>query len=90
MTVTIELLDALKASNGGASDYRAAKLLGLSQPTVSNYRTGLKHFSDEKLVLVCSMLGIDPAPYLVRMQIERAKSDIGRDTWNALLARLAA
>ena len=90
MTVTFELLDLLKSSNGACSDYRAAKLLGVSQPTMSDYRVGRQSLSAARVVQVCEMLQIDPAPYLVRLQIERAKCDIDRGAWERLLERLAA
>ena len=40
MSVTVELLDSLKAAQGGVSDYRAAKLLCVAQQTMSKYRNG--------------------------------------------------
>lgn len=90
MSVTIELLDRLKASRGGVSDYRAAKILGVSQPTVSSWRTGVKSLSAEKVILICEILREPLAPWLLRWQIERAKCDKERQAWEAVAERLAA
>lgn len=90
MSVTLELLDLLKTSKGGVSDYACRRLLNVSQQTVSKYRLGDASFSAEKVVEVCQMLSIDPGPWLVRLQIERAKCDIDRGAWERVLERLAA
>lgn len=90
MSVTIELLDCLKASNGGASDYRIAKILGLRQQTISDYRNERISFSEERVIQACELMHIEPAPYLFRLQAERARCDKARDFWNHAAARLAA
>lgn len=40
MTLTVELLDMAKTAQGISSDYRLAKVLGVSCHVVSNYRRG--------------------------------------------------
>jgi predicted transcriptional regulator len=90
MSVTLELLDALKASQDNASDYRVAKLLGVTQQTISKYRVGQSPISAEKMIIACELAGLDPVEWLIKLQAERAKCDAEKDIWNGLLTRTAA
>jgi len=90
MSVSTDLLDALKASQGNASDYRAAKLLCVTQQTISKYRTDQCPLSAEKVILACELAGLDPIEWLLKLQAERAKSTAEKDLWNNLLTRTAA
>jgi hypothetical protein len=90
MSVSTDLLDALKASQGGCSDYRAAQLLCVAQPVVSKYRNGVMPLSAEKVILACEIAGFDPIPWLLRLQAERAKCTAEKDIWEGLLNSMAA
>lgn len=90
MSVSIELLDALKAAQDNASDYRAAKLLGVAQQTMSKYRQGQCPLSAEKVILACNLAGLNAMEWLLRLQIERAKCTAEKAIWNDALHRLAA
>lgn len=90
MSVSTDLLDALKASRNGCSDYRAAKLLCVAQPTMSKYRNEQCPLSAEKVILACELAGLDPIEWLLKLQAERAKSTAEKDIWNGLLDRMAA
>lgn len=88
MSVTIELLDALKASHGGASDYKAAQLLGVKQQTMSQYRNGRFPLSAEKVILICDLANLNPLEWLLRLQLERARCTAEKDIWNTALDTL--
>ncbi len=90
MSVSIELLDRLKSAQGGVSDYRAAQLLGVKQPTMSQYRNGRCPLSPEKVIIACQLAGLDPLEWLMRLQLERARCDSEKALWNDALNRLAA
>jgi transcriptional regulator with XRE-family HTH domain len=90
MSVSITLLDALKASQGNVSDYKAAQLLGVKQPTMSQYRNGRCPLSPEKVIIACELAGLNASEWLLRLQLERAKCDKEKSIWNDLLFRLAA
>lgn len=90
MSVSIDLLDALKASQGACSDYKAAQILGVKQPTMSQYRNGRCPLSSEKVVFICNLAGLNALEWLMRLQIERAKCDTEKSIWNDALHRLAA
>jgi len=85
---TISLLDTLKARHGLASDYAAAKLLGITTAQVSRYRTGRDHFGDEISLRVAALLGEDPGAVLAQVHADRAKDPAARAAWLGLLARL--
>ncbi|HRE18537.1 MAG TPA: hypothetical protein PLW86_15965 [Rhodocyclaceae bacterium] len=90
MSVSIELLDAVKASNGGVSDYRAAKMIGVSQPMMSKYRNEAVPMSAEKVILCCKLANLNPLEWLIRLQMERAKCQDEFTLWDDALHRLAA
>lgn len=90
MSVSIELLDALKAAQGNVSDYRAAQILGVKTPTMTKYRHELMPLSAEKVIFICNLTGLNAQEWLLRLQIERAKCDSEKAIWNDLLFKLAA
>lgn len=90
MSVTRELLDALKATDGGLSDYRVAKILGVTQQTMTKYNKEQLSLAPERILSACKYLGKDPYFWLLKLQVERAKCDAEKDAWNNLIDRLAA
>jgi transcriptional regulator with XRE-family HTH domain len=90
MSITIDLLDALKASHGGVSDYKAAKLLGVSQPTMSKYRNGDLPMSPERIIMACQLANLNPLEWLLRLHLERARCTPEKDLWNLALDSLPA
>ena len=90
MSLTRELLDALKASNGGLSDYRVAKLIGVTQPSMTKYNNGDMPLSPEKVLFICEMLDLDAVDWLLRLYRERAKCDKEKNILDALRSRAAA
>lgn len=90
MSVTIELLEAFKAAQGGVSDYRAAKILGVAQPQICKYRSGERPLSPEKVLFICELCGFDSVEWLLRLYRERAKCDSEKKVLDGLLARTAA
>lgn len=90
MSVSVDLLEALKASQGGCSDYKAAQLLRVGQPQICKYRNGERPLSSEKIILACEIAGFDPLEWLIKLHAERAKCTAEKDIWNNLRERLAA
>jgi len=88
MSISIELLDRLKAAQGNASDYRAAKLLGVGQPTICKYRNGELNLSPEKVIIACELADLNASEWLMRLQLERAKCAKEKAIWNDLLQRV--
>lgn len=90
MSVSIELLEALKAAQGNVSDYRAAKLLGVGQPQICKYRNGELKLSPEKVILACELANLNALEWLMRLNLERARCDSEKAIWNDAIHRLAA
>lgn len=87
MNTTIGFIDAVKASQGGISDYRLAKILGITQQTVSKYRTGKDFLGDVTAIKVAALLEIEPAYVLACVHQERSKSDAERAAWSSIIER---
>ena len=85
---TLELLTQLKATNGAASDYRVAQLLGVKPQTISNWKSGRSTMGDEVGVKAAEMLGLDPAKVLIDLHIERVKGDATSHVWKDIGRRL--
>lgn len=90
MSISTQLLDAVKASNGGLSDYKLAQILGVKQPTMSQYRNNKCPLSADKVILCCKLAGLDVDKWLLSLYIERAKTDDEAAALNDMLHRLAA
>ena len=87
MTNAIRYLEALKARTGGASDYRIAKILGVTQQTVSKWRTERDSFSTTTAEKVANALEIDPAEVVLAAQIDRAKTPEEKALWESILKK---
>ena len=88
MNTTIEFLDSVKVKYGLVSDYALAKRLGVSQPTVSTYRTKRLKMEDRVCLRVAELLDIYPAIVLACVHSERAKTDAEKSAWKLIYERL--
>ena len=88
MKTTIEILEALKTKNDGASDYRIAKILDISVATVSVWRTGKGSFNDSTAIKIAKILEVEPGQILAAAHAERAKNDSERMVWDDIYKRL--
>lgn len=85
---TKRLLTELKAANGGASDYRVAKLLGVSKQNVSAWQNGRAYMSDSVGIRAAMLLGLDPDMVLIELHIEREKGHDTSPIWKSIKERL--
>ena len=90
MRTTVQLMDAVKARHEMPSDYRLAKVLGVSFSRVSNWRRGHHGFSDEVAIKVAELLEEPPELVLLEVLAERAKRTEVRAVLEAAARRLAA
>ncbi|HEY8085315.1 MAG TPA: DUF3693 domain-containing protein [Methylophilaceae bacterium] len=88
MNTTIDYLDAVKIRHGVVSDYALAKILGISQPTISNYRVKLSPMDDKVCIRVAELLKIEPAAVLASVHIDRAKSEDEKKVWKSIYDRV--
>ncbi|HEX7890309.1 MAG TPA: helix-turn-helix domain-containing protein [Ramlibacter sp.] len=84
-----EWIDRLKDARGWESDYRAAKELGLSRNTISNYRSGTRTLDDETAVKVAEALEVEPEIIILDQHAERTNSEPARAALAGLLQRIS-
>lgn len=90
MSYVHELLTAAKAAQGIPSNYRLARVLGVTDNTLNNWQAGRVAPGDAQAVRLAQMAGIDPAHVLARLAAERAKDDASRAVWQQLADRIKA
>lgn len=89
---TLEWLDALKQHHGVQSDYRLAKILGVTAQTVSGWRAGARLPDALTCYEIAYQLAVDPAQVVADVERERAER-AGRteaaSAWRKALDRLS-
>lgn len=90
MSVSIELLDAFKAAQGGISDYRVAQIMEIQTALMTKYRKGMAPLSPEKVLFLCEYADFDSIDWLLRLYRERAKCDKEKNLLDSIKSRLAA
>ncbi|MDR0673517.1 MAG: hypothetical protein LBF93_07640 [Zoogloeaceae bacterium] len=90
MTNTQAYLEALKARNGGISDYRASINLGVTRSTVSLWKSGRTSMSMSQAEKVAEALDLDPDIVILETQLDRCKSPEESAVWKRILKRLSS
>lgn len=90
MSVSIELLDAFKAAQGGISDYRVAQIMEIQTALMTKYRKGGAPLSPEKVLFLAEYAGFDAVDWLLRLYRERARCDKEKSILDDLRGRTAA
>jgi len=67
-----EWIDRFKAKRQIDSDYRAAKVLGLSRNAISNYRNGTPTMDEKTAISLARELGERPEAIVIDQMAERA------------------
>lgn len=84
-----EWIDRLKVEKKLPSDYAAAKMLGLSQPSVMKMRARADAtLSDESAVKLAELLGVNPAAVILDQIAERSKIPEIRATFHKMAGEL--
>lgn len=76
-----DLLDAMRERNGWPSDYRIGKELGVPQPTISSWRTGVRTPDEKHAVVMARALDISPARVLAIVASQRSSDRGMRKLW---------
>lgn len=84
---TIDYYRALKQQLGNCTDYRLAKVLGVSQTTVYTWRDQEAAFSDPVAIHVAELLGLPIPQLLTDMSAERSRDDRVRMEWEKISHR---
>jgi len=83
------LLDAAKAGAGIESDYRLAKVIGISHNVISGYRHGKSLPNEKILSQLCALSGDDVGVIAAQVQAARAQSEDGKTMWLMVAKRLS-
>jgi transcriptional regulator with XRE-family HTH domain len=81
---TNEYLDEVKAKLALPSEYALAKVLGITQPSVMQYRNGRSALGIETSMKIGELLGIDGHVVYANGQIERAKNPQISEFWKTI------
>jgi len=84
MSATIELFEHYKRAIGVQADRLAAQALGVKSQTVSNWRTRGSQAEPWLIEAMCTQLGCNVAPWLIRTLAEQATGAHNRKVWERL------
>jgi DNA-binding XRE family transcriptional regulator len=80
-TTTLAVLAAYKERCGIASDYAAAKALGVTHATISNWRNGKSHAQADLAAKMAEACGLDVLGVLAAIEADRAQNEAVRKVW---------
>ncbi len=83
------LLDSARAKANIESDYRLAKVIGISHQALTSYRTGKSLPSELVIEQICALSGDDPDVIAAQIQAARSKSPEAKTMWLRVAARMA-
>lgn len=89
MKTTVDWLAICKQRFNVESDYALAKRLGVSQQTISSYRTGRSRFDDDMALTVAQALHIDPLQVIASVNAERAKTPEQKARWMGVMEKFS-
>ena len=89
LTALAKLLGEREGLREPISDYRMAKILGVSRAMMSEYRTNKQRLSSLMCLKVAELLGEDPQYVLACIQAERAQNAAVRKAWEKIAGSAA-
>ncbi len=84
-----DLLDRAKAGGNIDTDYRLAKVIGISHQGMTNYRMGKSRPDARVLEQLCALSGDDVAVFAAQLQAERERTPEGKTMWLMIAKRLS-
>ena len=88
MFLITDLLTRAKAGAGVTSDYKLARALGVTQASVSTWRSGRSLPNDAVMVRLCEFSRDDAAVFCVQLAAHRAPDELTRLMWQSVEFRL--
>jgi transcriptional regulator with XRE-family HTH domain len=83
-----DLVDAARAGAGLPSFYRLARVLGVGDATVANWRHGRATPDDATTLRLAAMAGVDPAQALAAIHVQRCTDPAIRSVLATIAARV--
>lgn len=84
------LLDSAKAKAVIESDYRLAKIIGISHSAMTHYRMGRSLPNEKVIEQLCALSGDDPGVIAAEIQAARSKSPEAVNMWLMIAQRLSS
>lgn len=88
MTATTDLLDRWKDLQRIETDYRAAKVLGVTRSAVSSWRHEAHQMSPTTALRIAEDLGLDPWPVIAQLHAETLDPKPEAARWRRYCARV--
>lgn len=82
-----QLLDLARQRSGFATDTQLAQALGIAGPNIARFRKGHQFPSDEKMLTLCRLAGVDPHHGLVVLHIWKTQDDV-QAVYRSILRKL--
>ncbi len=89
MSETTKYLDRVRKLTDTGTDYAVAKLLGLSENSINQYRKGTRTFDDAAALRVARALAIEVAEVIAARNVDRAKTKEEKEEWSLELKHYA-
>lgn len=90
MFLIATFLDSVKKKANIESDYRLAKVIGVTHSAVTNYRTGRTLPNERVIEQLCALSGDDACLITAEIQAARANNEPAKRMWQMIALRLAA
>ena len=84
-----ELLERAKAGGNIESDYRLAKVIGITHASISLYRVGKTLPGDKVIEQLCALSGDDAQLIFAQIQASKASSNEAKNFWEVMVKRLS-
>lgn len=89
MSFIDDLLDKSKTCANIDSDYRLAKVIGITHSAMTHYRMGRSLPNESVIEQLCALSGDDPDVIAAQIQAERSKDPEAKTLWLRVAARMA-
>jgi hypothetical protein len=83
-----DLLERAKAKANIESDYRLAKVIGITHGAMTHYRQGRTLPNESVIEQLCALSGDDAGVIAAQIQAERSKTPQAKNMWLMVAARL--
>jgi transcriptional regulator with XRE-family HTH domain len=84
---TSKYLDKLMKKNGLKRDRELAIYLGISAPSIAQYRSGNRTMDNEMCIKIAMELGVEPIKIIMASDLDRAERSGQKSLWEVFISR---
>lgn len=90
MSYSFELIEIYMRKKGISTFVQVSKAIPkLSQPNISEIRSGERHLTEDQALHIAEECGLEIGEVLVKLHIERTKSEKAAESYKAILKKIA-